>query len=95
MHPGYDEAIKYGYTLYSTAGNSATYTKDGLFLHIRQLSDQRLRAELRAQVRLITLTTGEIAWPHKLFARVFEKQMLQAYLNCLEVVESEAKEMSL
>lgn len=81
--PGEEEAQRLGYSLHSTNGGKtkANYTKDSLnlpaTLHLTvsgQGKDQV--AKLEAFIGLLTLSTGEFAFPHPNFAALFEKQMI-------------------
>jgi len=89
--PGYKEAITLGYSLHSYSGNyqGATYTapRGYKFIWLTVTIDPHARegqAGLKAIISyyghgLVTITTGEFSFPHKLF-RSFERDVTR-YLD--------------
>lgn len=94
--PGYEEAKQLGYNLYAHSGNqqSATYMKGPLALDVWYAEDG-LKAKLSAQIGLITITAGELSFPHRLFEKVFEKQIQQAYDGAKDAMEARVSGLSL
>ena len=80
--PGYEEAYKLGYSLYSHSGNklSATYNKDRLSLTITTKGE----ATLSAMHKFVLLKVGPISFPHKNIHN-FEKQIK----DCLPIRTSD------
>lgn len=76
--PGYKDAYKLGYSLYSHSGDkkSATYIKDGLSLKI---SDKGT-AELLAMYKMVILKVDSFSFPHKLI-HTFENQIKDCLPN--------------
>lgn len=70
--PGYDEAIKLGYSLYCHSGNklSASYFKESLCLTVRVDGT----ADLSACYKMVELKVNTFSFPHKLM-RIFEEQI--------------------
>lgn len=86
--PGYDHATDLGYQCHSHSGDKskATYTNGDLTLEVWKV-ENGLRARISSVVGMITLTTGEIAFPHPRFKSLFEKQMLQATEGARKAVD--------